>query len=546
MRYRFLVVLTILVTGHSLLQAQAVLDSGTVSYVSSQHVYVKFSSTEGINVGDTLFLEDKGVLVPALLVSNKSSVSCVCSRLISATFQVSNQVVARKRPVEKKKEERSKQEQQTNREALAAIPADAGNPEKRAREEDGPPGRSATPPQQRLRARLSAASYSNVSGVRESTRMRYSFSLQGRNLANSKLSTDAYVTFRHTLKEWDAVQNNLNDALKIYSLSVKYAFNESTSLAAGRMINPNISNLGAVDGIQFEKGIGHFLFGAIAGSRPDIRDYSINVDLMQAGAYVGLTSKENERHQQTILGIIEQHNKSAVDRRFVYAQHSDDLLKNLNVFGSMEMDLYQKVNGETQNRPSLTNLFVSLRYKFSRKLNASLSYDNRRNIIYYESYKSYIDQIIEEETRQGMRFGVNYRPVRLINWGLNASWRFQKSGANDAKNVNTYLSFNRIPFLKTSAMLSVNLLKASYINSRILGLRLMKDVLGGKVNLEAYYRRVDYNFPLYDFSTNQNVVGGSISWQAMKKLGLYVFAEQTFDSQQNNFLLFNTKAMWRF
>ena len=51
--------------------------TGQVSFVSSQHVYVKFKNTEGIYNGDTLFVENNGAPVPALLVSGLSSISCV-------------------------------------------------------------------------------------------------------------------------------------------------------------------------------------------------------------------------------------------------------------------------------------------------------------------------------------------------------------------------------------------------------------------------------------------------------------------------------------
>lgn len=550
MRYGLYIFSLFFILCNETLQAQVVLEKGVVSYVSSQNVYVKFSSTDGINIGDTLFLQKGDTIFPALRVTNKSSVSCVCSKLTATdNFQVSDAIVARKIQANTKEEKAKKEpEKKPKKESPVTRPAPGQDktPEQAAREADGSLPESKYQPKQKIRARVSAASYSNFSDRRDQTRMRYSCSMQGNNIAGSKFSTDVYVTFRHTLNEWETVKNNVNDALKIYSLSAKYDFNESTNLVLGRKINPKIASLGAVDGVQFEKGIGHFLVGAIAGSRPDFLDYSINLDLMQAGAYIGYVSGKNEKYQQTTLGIIEQHNKSAVDRRFVYFQHSDDLMKNLNLFGSMEMDLYQNINNESTNKLSLTNLFVSLRYKFSKKLNATLSYDNRKNIIYYESYKSYIDQIIDNETRQGMRFGVNYRPVKLITWGVNASWRFQKSNANDSKNLNSYLNFNQIPLLKTSASLSVNFLQTSYIDSKIYGLKLMKDFFKGKVNAEVYYRRVDYNFPIYEYSTNQNVVGGSLSWQLVKNLGLSVFCEQTFDSQKNNYMLVNTRVMQRF
>jgi hypothetical protein len=51
---------------------------GSVSYVSSQNVYVRFTTTAGIEVGDTLFLEGGKDKVPALVVIQRSSISCVC------------------------------------------------------------------------------------------------------------------------------------------------------------------------------------------------------------------------------------------------------------------------------------------------------------------------------------------------------------------------------------------------------------------------------------------------------------------------------------
>ena len=541
MRYWLYVLLFFFIGINNTLLAQLVQEKGTVSYVSSQNVYVKFKSTEGINIGDTLFLLKGENLIPALQVTNTSSVSCVCSRLGTETFAVSDAIIAKKARIEPEQEENKEKDKKISKQQPINQPSasQGKKPE---------PGTIKTRLQtkQKIRARLSAASYSNFSERGENTRMRYAFSMQGNHINNSKFSTDTYITFRHTLNQWAAVKDNLNDALKIYSLSAKFDFDETTNLVVGRKINPKISSLGAVDGIQLEKGFGSVFIGAIAGARPDMRDYSINLDLMQGGAYIGLTSKENEKYHLSTLGIIEQHNKSAVDRRFVYFQHSDDLLNNLNVFGSMEMDLYQNINNEAKNTLSLTNLFVSLRYKFSRKLSATVSYDSRKNIIYYESYKSYIDQIIDNETRQGMRFGLNYRPTNRISVGVNTSWRFQKSNTNGAKNLNSYLNFNQIPFIKTSASITANFLQTSYIQSQIFGLKLMKDVFKGKVNTELYYRRVDYDFPIYGYKTNQNVIGGGISWQIIKKLSAYIFFEKTFDGQNNNYLLFNTKLMQRF
>ena len=54
---------------------------GKVSFVSSQNIYVRFKSCEGISVGDTLYIPEGDTLVPALIVNSLSSVSCLCSSL---------------------------------------------------------------------------------------------------------------------------------------------------------------------------------------------------------------------------------------------------------------------------------------------------------------------------------------------------------------------------------------------------------------------------------------------------------------------------------
>ena len=545
MKYIFYVFSLLFITGANSLCAQSELVKGTVSYVSSQNVYVKFASTKKINIGDTLFLQKGEALLPALRVSNKSSISCVCTRLTDDIMQVSTEIVSRQIPEKPKVAEVEKEETLPIKNPTTKPVGADKTPAQAVRDDHGLSDDKKL--KQKIRARLSAASYTNHSDRGDNTRMRYAFTMQGNNLGNSRISTDAYVTFRHTLNEWDAVKGNLNDALKIYSLAVRYDFSETTNLTLGRKINAKISSLGAIDGVQYEQGIGKkFLVGAIAGSRPDMLDYSINTDLVQAGVYLGQISGKKERFQQSTLGILEQRNKSAVDRRFVYFQHSDDLLKNLNIFTSCELELYEKINNETKTKVNLTNLFVSLRYRFSKKLNASISYDSRKNIIYYESYKNYIDQLIDNETRQGFRAGVNIHPIPLLTWGINASWRFQQDGSNSAKNANSYLNFSRIPLIKTSLSITANYLRTSYINSRVFGARMSKDFFKGKVNGEVYYRKVNYVYPLYGYTTKQDIVGSDVSFQIGRHIGIYAFFEQTLDSQGNDYTMINTKIMYRF
>jgi len=520
-------------------QNQTVLEKGTVSFVSTQKIYVKFASTKNINIGDTLFINKNGKSVPALVVDNKSSTSAVCTPLLSEKMKVADELMA----VTILKEEPKIPEEPTEEPPTVAEGYGGKERVQTPVRHRGKKDKS----KQKIKGRISAASYSSISNFKTTNRMRYGLSFRGDNLKNSKFSTDNYLTFKHTLGQWQKVRDNLGNALKVYSLSVKYDFDETSSLTFGRKINPKISSIGAIDGLQYERGLGRsFLLGAIVGSRPDHTDYGLNLNLLQIGAYVSYVSKNPDNFQQSTLGFIEQRNHSNVDRRFIYFQHSGELLKNLNFFSSAELDLYQNINEVAQTKLRLTSLFLSLRYRASKKLRFSASYDNRKNIIYYETYKNFIDRLIENETRQGLRFGVNYRPLKYVSWGVNTSLRFQKSSANVSRNLNSFISVNRIGGINLRTSLRANFLQTNFLTSRIFGIRLSKDIIPRKLNGDFYFRVVDYNYKNSDTTVHQNIAGMSLSLRLLKKLTFYVYYEGTFDNQNPTFHRFNTKIIQRF
>ncbi|MCB0525909.1 MAG: hypothetical protein R3A50_09470 [Saprospiraceae bacterium] len=519
-------------------QKETVLEKGTVTYVSSLNVYVKFSSTENINKGDTLFVESGYKMLPALVVKDKSSTSCVCSSLLSEKPKVGD--VLTSRSVVEKKPEPEKEKKR--------------KPEATTAKKENPKPASGTgvtqavnARKQNIKGRISAASYSSFYGEDVSHRMRYTFTLRGDHLNNSRFSTDTYISFRHTLGESATIKNNLADALKVYTLAVKYDFSKNTNISLGRKINYRVSSMGAIDGAQFEQGIGDKLvLGAIAGWRPNYLDYSFNSKLFQAGVYASLNSGKANKTLQTTFAVVEQRNANKIDRRFLYFQHTNSLSRSLNLFTSFEFDLYQNVNNEVTNNVSLTNLLISLRYRASRKLNLSLSYDNRKNIIYYESYKSYIDQLIDNETRQGLRLGGSYRITKLFTLGFNGNWRFQKSDLNLSKNINTYLNISRIPGLNARANISANFLQTNYLDSKIYGARLSKELIRRKLNAEIYYRMVDYKYKNYDYNILQHIAGLDFSWNITRKLAFYIYYEGTIDSKNKPFSRFNAKIIQRF
>ena len=292
MRYIFLLVLFSFFGLNLSGQTKMAPVEGTISYTTSQNVYVKFSSTKNIKEGDTLFVKQGEKILPALVVNSLSSISCVCSPISKLKFKVSDVVIARVSPNDAPSEDKN---EDSNIAIIAAPEEINDSPEKEAKKGNGL--------KQNITGRVSLSSYSNFysNEAPNSQKMRYTFSFRGNNLGNSKFSLESYISFVHSNTNWDEVKEDIFNGLKIYSLAAKYDFNKTTSLLLGRKINPKLSSVGAIDGLQFEKKIKSFYLGAIVGSRPDYMDYSINLDLFQYGAYVGHEFKKENNHYTNIV-----------------------------------------------------------------------------------------------------------------------------------------------------------------------------------------------------------------------------------------------------
>jgi hypothetical protein len=497
-------------------------EEGTISYVTSQNIYVKFISTENIAVGDTLYFKQADNLIPVMVVSNLSSISCVCIPISSNVLAVSDKIFTKQKtkllPAEQKKE-------------IPVAPVVLQPPY----EKKGTTLADTTQKKlkQDISGRVSLSSYSNFSNTLagNSQRMRYTFSINALNIGNTKLSGESYISFVHKDGEWSEIQQNIWNGLKIYSLALNYAFNEHYRIWLGRKINPRISNMGAIDGIQFEMKFNSFSAGILAGSRPDYNDYSFNFSLLQYGAYISHDYAGKKGNMQSSLAFVEQMNNSVTDRRFVYFQHSNSLIKNLNFFGTVECDLYRydTVNNKPQSTFNLTNVYLSLRYRVIRQLSFSLSYSARQNIVYYETYKNILDQILDPETLQGFMFQVNVNPIKYLSVGARAGYRYRKSDPKPSTNIYGYVTYSRIPVLNMSATLSATFLETSYISGQIYSLVMSRDLVRGKLYAGLGYRYVDYKYLNTESSIPQNMAECNLNWIIYKKLSLSLNYEGTFE-----------------
>ena len=519
MRYIiYIIILTVLSIS---LEAQTVSDylQGKVSFISSQNVYVRFNSTEGISAGDTLFTLSGGKLTPAMIVTNLSSSSCVGPPFSALKVSVSQSLVARNKSKTVKPEKGGKEA--VKEAPVLAVPVDSTK-------------KQVYPDQlkHKINGSISVYSYSDYSntGARNSNQLRYNYTLNALNIGNSRFSIENYITFRHKLGDWSTVKSDVFNALKIYTFDVRYEPDKTSRITLGRTINYRISSIGAMDGLQAEKTLNKITIGVVAGTRPDYTDYGFNKNLLQYGGYLAFDTKKNDIFTQSSLAFMEQMNNMKTDRRFLYFQHSGSLLKSLYFFGTFEVDLYKVQNFQPQSTFDLTSLYLSLRYRVTRNLTLTGSYDQRKNVLFYETYKSLIDSVYQNERRQSFRLQANYRITQNMTLGLESGYHYSKSDPRPSRNIYGYLTYVQVPGLGVTVTLNGTYLESAYMTGKVLGGDISKDFFKGRFQVSTGYRYEDYTLPESLLSVRQSIGEMSIFWLLSGKISFSANYEGTFEN----------------
>lgn len=523
------------------LYAQSDISQGTVSFLTSSNVYVRFISTENINTGDTLTVNVGGQFKACLVVEQKSSSSCVCRKLEDCKLEKGSEVYHRKKedlivPALDLEDiaEPSVQEQEVFDTDSLALRLQEYTEE--AQENI-----------QRINARISASSYSSLDPEyedRHRTLLRMSFNAH--RIDNSKFSVESYLNYRQNFDESSSNSTLGNRFLRVYNLNVTYQADSSLLISMGRKISRKMSSVGAIDGLQVDKSFGKMYAGAILGFRPDFVEFDFNPNLLEYGFYLGSDINGKRAWGQFTFGFLEQRNGSAIDRRYSYLQYSSTLYRKLSLFASAELDMYSFDNNVKSYSPDLTNIFVSARYRFSRRLSVSVSYDSRKRIIFYETLRTDLERLLaDDEARQGIRARLSFRPINLIYAGISYAKRFQSSNQNKSDNTNAFLSITRLPGIGGRLSFNYNLNKSNYLESKIIAARHSRSVVRGKLDLDMYYRHVSYNYFNTETQFKQYYIGAGLSWNVSRDIAFNLLVEQSQVGDRQRYRV-NTKLIKRF
>jgi hypothetical protein len=499
--------------------------TGTVSFITSTNIYVKFENTQRIEIGDTLFVAEK----PCLLISEKSSTSVVATPINGCSVSKNDTVTYRLPAIPT-----------TLEPPLPPVKSDSVKKPEKA-ENTQPQPESTT--LEEIRGRVTVASYNTFSDVRDDRhRLQTRLSLNANHIGDSKFSIETDLAYRHVILPSESTYRGRTSIFNVYNLNARFEATQHLSITAGRYINNKVSTVGAVDGLQVEHYFGNFYVGALGGFRPDFFDYGFNSNLVQYGGFAGFESSTEEFYGQTTLGAIEQTNAGETDRRYVFFQHSSTIGSNLNLFGSAELDIFGNSGSETR----LTNLYLSARYRFSRAVNVMLSYDSRKRIIYYETFQSDIERLLDDDlARQGLRARINLRPFKRFLLGGSYSRRFQSDNQNKSDNLYGYATLTKIPVLEGRLTVSYNNNQSNYLTSNVLSVRHGRNFFKDQLNADFYYRLADYEYGARNMAYTQHFYGTGMSYSFSRTWQLSISGEYSQFEEENSFR-FYTRLTKRF
>ncbi|QOJ28577.1 MAG: hypothetical protein HRU80_06680 [Ignavibacteriales bacterium] len=490
---------------------------GKVTYVTSQNIYTEFSNTEGISAGDTLFSRNGSIYTPAVIVQFISTRSVAGPSLSGSRITAGDLLFAK---------------------VLVDVVADTTTAEPdttvKTEQEAGviktkPPVQDVKITRSVLKGRAAVQSSTtlvNTGTADDQQRWRYTLSLTSQDAYIQGLTLGTHLNYAYSVKEWQRISNAPLNRLIPYDLYASYESEEYGRFTAGRKISKWYPSLGAIDGVQFESGSDALRYGAFAGARPSAMQYGFDFKLFQGGVFVSRSDTIGKGTMENTISFIHQTNSFNTDRQFVSLLHYSQFFRWLSFFASAEADFYRQVPGQSGGTPELTTLYIQARMRITKELQAGVSYDARRNPVYYFTFRNLIDSSFSNPLREGTRIQLNYRPLPYLTMNATAGFRFRQGDGKTSVNFSVYGGLSKLPFVRGSMVYSFARSEASYSVSDNHSL-LYRDEVGQDISWSAGVRMYSYSYGSGRLKLRQNMIHSDLNWMFMEKTFLTLSIEET-------------------
>lgn len=501
--------------------------TGTVTFITPLNIYVKFKDTRGINQGDTLYAYMRGKAEPVLTAKYLSSQSLAGPIIGKVFLKVGDRVFALVIPPEQK----TKSAQIAGEEVDTSLSTQA----KEIRQTVVTTTNAPLTINPRVYGGFTVNSYSNFSNFANASdiqRWNYSLNLNADKIGGSHFYFSNYMYMSYLGSQWKQVAVSPLGDLRVYDLALSYRTHD-LNVWAGRHVNEDISGVGPIDGIQAEERFGSVVTGEVIGYRPDFYSLGFNPNLFQFGGYLSQTVSMDAGTMRNTLGAFQQYNNLNTDRRFIYFQHNSTLFKILSLYASGQVDIFKLSGGNSTNDFSLTNLYFSTAYFPFSQLSLNLSYSAQRNIIYYQTFGSALDSLLERQNqlRNDARIEANIRPFPFTFITLGTGYSFQQGDVSPTRDANASLTQSNIPILLITLGVSYSKILSNYLDGSVIGVSASKYIPLNSTDIMLMFSRLDYRFGSGTMRMIQDEPSFQLTTKLLGNLFLNLFYQGTYSGK---------------
>jgi len=223
---------------------------------------------------------------------------------------------------------------------------------------------------------------------------------------------------------------------RIYRLSLEY--NDGMNIASlGRIVPTFSPTLGAIDGVLLARRVGNVLVGSSFGFQPGFSQRGTDTDYRKGAAFVSFEMNGASTGSVTAT-YARSYFQTTLDREVASVYAYFMALGRLSVYANSEVDLRKKSGDGYILSPSLTTIFMTVNYRFTRVLSLGIGGDASRPLYTYQAARAIPDSLINRTLRAGVTFHMNlYLPggISLYN-----TYTPRSGDGSFAKNYSDYAS----------------------------------------------------------------------------------------------------------
>ncbi len=461
----------------------------SVTYISSENVYLDGGKDAGINVGDTLTLWRERVKVAEIKVLYTAEHTASAKLLgVIKNPQIGDQVSLQKSQI-------IPAEVQTS-----IVLAQPPTPEISRKE----PSRVSAV---RISGNVALQWYQfldNSPNRRDFDQPALRLNFKAQNLWNSNYNLRIRLrsNYNHRIYNSGSTSGQREWRNRIYEISFSYDDLQAPfNFRAGRIISNAFSGVGYIDGalLQYNFADSYHL-GIFAGAQPQWQYSDFQPTRQKYGLYTTYHKGRSvtDSRLEATLALVGEYHYTAISREYVYLQSSYANGQHFSIYQNAEIDVNRYWRKEKTGRNvNVSSLILSGNFYITGFLSTSISYDQRQNFYTYEQ-RTLADSLFDNASRQGLRSTVYWRIKSNLRFTVNAGFRQSIKGSGSTYSWAGQLIHSNLLF--RGLMLSARL--AGYSNPYTRGYN--PSLLIGKSFSRGHSVNIEYGNYFYTLDINDS------------------------------------------